>query len=70
LPQDSKVRIEVFNILGQNVRTLVDEDQQAGYKRVIWDGRDRSGHAVASGIYFYRLKAGDSQETKKMLMVK
>jgi hypothetical protein len=70
LPQDSRVRIEVFNILGQNVRTLVDEDQQAGYKRVIWDGRDRNGRAVASGVYFYRLKAGDSQETKKMLMVK
>jgi hypothetical protein len=70
LPTDSHVKIEVFNLLGQRVRTLVDEVQKAGYKRLVWDGRDGQGKAVASGMYLYRLRTDDNQATKKMMMLK
>ncbi len=70
LAADSDVRIEVFNILGQNVRTLVDERQTAGYKSVIWDGQDDAGKRVASGVYFYTIEAGGFHESRKMLLVK
>lgn len=70
LPKESKVKIVVYNILGQKVRVLKDEIEKEGYKRVIWDGRDDSGSEVASGIYFYRIVAGDFVKAKKMMMVK
>jgi hypothetical protein len=70
LPNDAHVSIEVFNLLGQRVRVLVNEDQSAGYKRIAWDGKDNVGKAVASGTYLYRLKAGDKESTMKMLMLK
>lgn len=70
LPDDADVRIEIYNILGQNVRTLADEHQAAGYRAVIWDGNDASGNQVSSGIYFYRIEAGDFHASKKMVMIK
>lgn len=70
LPKDADVKIEIFNVLGQNVRTLVDEHQTAGYKSVIWDGMDRSGARVSSGVYFYNIDAGNYRDSKKMLLLK
>jgi flagellar hook assembly protein FlgD len=70
LPKESQVSITVYNILGQRVKVLKDEFEKEGYKRVIWDGTDDTGSEVASGIYFYRIKAGDFVTAKKMMMVK
>ncbi|MBD3257524.1 T9SS type A sorting domain-containing protein [candidate division GN15 bacterium] len=70
LPQRSEVRIEIINILGRRVKTLVNEEQAAGEYTVTWDGRDESGGAVATGVYFYRLVADDHVATKKMLLLK
>jgi flagellar hook assembly protein FlgD len=70
LPNNSEVNLIIYNILGQKVRTLVDENQIAGYKTVIWDGKDESGDQVASGIYFCRLRAGNYTEVRKMVMLK
>jgi hypothetical protein len=70
LPRDAEVRIDIFNVLGQRVVTLVDENQAAGYKSVIWDGSDYSGDKVSSGIYFYTIEAGDFNASKKMLLIK
>jgi len=70
LPVDCQVRLEIYNILGQKVATLVDESQKAGYKAVQWDGRGVSGGEVSSGIYFCRLEAGDFTATKKMVLLK
>nr|MBN2276611.1 T9SS type A sorting domain-containing protein [candidate division Zixibacteria bacterium] len=70
LENRSKVEISVFNILGQNIRNLVDEVKAAGNYTVIWDGRDASGRGVATGIYFYQLIAGDYIETRKMILLK
>ncbi|MEE9442416.1 MAG: S8 family serine peptidase [candidate division Zixibacteria bacterium] len=63
--------LDVYNIIGQNVRNLYDEIALAGEHNVIWDGKDNNGQRVASGVYFYRLTTavGDS-ETKKMILMK
>jgi hypothetical protein len=70
VPRPAEVRIEVFNVLGQKVKTLANEFSKAGYKRVEWDGTDDNGSSVASGVYLYRMTAGDFSETKKMLLLK
>ncbi len=62
--------LEIYNILGQRVRTLVDEPQSAGAYSVVWEGNTDSGQKVASGIYFYRLVLGDQTQTKKMVYIK
>jgi hypothetical protein len=70
IPRACPVKLEVFNILGQRVRTLVDEVQTAGKKEVIWDGRDENRNEVASGVYFYKLEAKNFSQTKKMVLMK
>ena len=70
LPRSGNVKIEIYNILGQRVRDLVDEKVTAGYKKVIWDGKDNSGKVVASGVYFYRVKADNFVDVKKMTLLK
>lgn len=70
LPEASGVSLTVFNSLGQKVATLVRKQQEAGVHKVTWDGSDARGQQLSSGMYFYRLKAGDFQETRKMILVK
>lgn len=70
LPKSANVRVEIFNILGQKVKTLVDEYLSAGYKKVTWDGTDNTGKTVASGVYLYRMTADDFSATKKMMLMK
>jgi len=70
IPQSCHVRLEIFNILGQKIRTLVDENQPVGRKEVTWDGRDYQGEQIASGVYLYRLRAGDFRESKKMVLMR
>ena len=65
LPRDGRVTLEIYNILGQKVTTLVDEHQRAGYKTIRWDPQD-----LASGIYLCRLTAGDYTQTRKMVLLK
>jgi len=65
VPVREHVTLKVYNILGQEVETLVDEEMSAGYKHIDWDGAKYS-----SGVYFYKLNAGDFVETKKMSLVK
>jgi PKD repeat protein len=64
------VSIEVFNIKGQKVRTLVDSPHQSGYYSVVWNGRDEVDREVASGVYLYRMKVGNFTETKRMILMK
>jgi len=61
---------KVYNILGQEVRTLVDAQKEAGSYRVCWDGTDDRGKSVASGIYFYRIKAGEYSQIRKMVLLR
>jgi len=69
LPRPAKVIIKVVNLLGQEVRTLVDRDKPAGYFEVLWDGKDNEGHRVSSGVYLYRMEAGDFVQIKRMLLL-
>ena len=69
LAATSPVRLEVFNILGQRVATLVDEAQSAGSYVARWDGTDAAGGAAASGVYFYRLTVAGAHQTGKMVLV-
>ncbi len=64
------VKLEVYNMLGQKVRTLVNKPEAAGVYRVEWDGKDEAGKPVTSGLYVYRLKAGSFVKVKKMLFIK
>jgi hypothetical protein len=70
LSRRSPVEIAVFNVLGQEVKRLENSLQPAGVYETTWDGTNRTGEKVASGIYFYRIKAGDNVETRKMLLLK
>jgi len=71
LPTESNVRMEIYNMLGQRVTTLVDSEQmRAGIYEKVWDGRDASGMQVSSGTYIYRVVAGDHVETKRMILMK
>ncbi len=70
LPQESKVRLTVYNILGQKVKELADEVLPAGYHTVRWDGRTAQGSRAASGLYLYRLETPQGSLTRKMLLVK
>jgi 5'-nucleotidase len=70
LPDDSDVSLEIYDIMGRKVRTLVSEFQRANLYSVAWDGRDDAGRDASTGIYFYSLKAGDRSETRKMAYIK
>jgi hypothetical protein len=65
-----RVTVEVFNILGQKVRTLVDENLDANTYTRDWDGRSDAGERVSNGIYFYKMVAGDFSDTKKAVLLK
>ncbi len=65
-----RVVLKVMNLLGQEVRTLVDEDKRVGFYEVVWDGRDNHGQRVVSGLYLYRLEARGFVQTRKMLLLR
>jgi flagellar hook assembly protein FlgD len=70
LPADGQASIAIYNTLGQEVRRLVDGFYAAGRYEVVWDGRDNSGRTVGTGVYLYRLVAGQTAVARKMLLVK
>jgi len=70
VPSRTDVTIEIFNVLGQKVRTLVNETKSAGSDRIEWNGTDDAGKPVSTGVYLYRFQAGDVVQTKKMLLIK
>jgi hypothetical protein len=69
LPQEERVRLDVFNVLGQRVARLVDRSLSAGRHDVRWDGRDASGRIVANGIYYLRLESGDVRASRKVVKI-
>jgi hypothetical protein len=70
LPKRAHVTVEIFNLLGQRVRSLVDGEQSVGRYAIEWDGRSDNSHVLATGVYFYRVAADDHIEVKKMLLLK
>lgn len=70
LPSDCPVHLEIYDILGRKVISLVDGYRQAGHWSVIWNGKDSRGKPVSAGIYFYRLHTDENEITKRMLLLK
>lgn len=70
LPYSSDVKLDIYNVLGQKVATIIDMSLPAGIHNCEWDSHDNSGNLVASGIYFAKLKAGNYTSTKKMVVIK
>jgi len=70
LPRACQVKLNIYNVLGQKIRTLFDGYQGTGMQSLLWDGRDGDGVELGSGIYFYRLEADDFHQTKKMTLLK
>jgi hypothetical protein len=70
LPKAGFATLRIYNILGQEVTILVNKYMSAGRHRVTWNGTDKSGRAVSSGVYFYRMQSKDFAQTKQMLLLK
>jgi hypothetical protein len=77
LPQQSKVTLKIYTVLGQEIATLVNDIQSANYHRIQWNGRDNNGTQVSSGVYFFRIvaqpldgKANPFTQVRKMMLMK
>jgi hypothetical protein len=70
VPWDCMVKLSIYNLLGERVRTLVNELQRRDDYEVRWDGRDEWGKNVASGVFIYKIEVGEFSESKKMVIVK
>jgi flagellar hook assembly protein FlgD len=70
LPYDAFVRLDIFDLTGQRIRSIVAGHQPAGTFRTSWDGTDDQGHKAGTGIYMIRLRAGVYRQVRKMLMLR
>jgi flagellar hook assembly protein FlgD len=70
LPRAEHVKLDIFNIKGELVTTIVDQYMSAGRKEVSWTSTGSDGRAVSSGVYCYRLVSGDFVQTRKMVLLK
>jgi hypothetical protein len=70
LPENDHVTIIIYDMLGRQVKTLMDQTQDAGYRSIIWDATNDYGNPVSAGIYLYQIQAGEYMQTKKMVLLK
>ena len=70
LAGDAQVKLTIYDIMGQKIRTVVNENQSSGFHSVLWDGKDNYNNPVSSGVYFYRIHAGDYIQTRKMILMR
>jgi hypothetical protein len=70
IAQDASVNLVIYNMQGQKIRSLVAQEQKAGYYSIVWDGRNDAGQSVASGLYLYRVQAGSFVASNKMMLIK
>ena len=70
LKKSSKVALDIFNIKGQKVKTLIDDNLKSGIHKIVWNGKDNFGKRVSSGVYFYRIKTSDYRKIQKMVLIK
>lgn len=70
LPDESRVKLVIYNVLGQKVKELLNDTRGAGYHTVMWNGRNETGQQVSSGLYIYRLETAKGVQSKKMLLIK
>ncbi|MEC9274658.1 MAG: T9SS type A sorting domain-containing protein, partial [Candidatus Neomarinimicrobiota bacterium] len=70
LPENGLVNITIYDMLGRKIRTLINEQQDPGYKSLIWNATNDYGKPVSAGIYLYQIQAGEYISTKKMVLLK
>ena len=70
LPKDSFVRIDIYDLMGRQIKTLVNEDMRAGYRSINWNATNDLFQPVSAGLYIYTIKAGEFMKTKKMVLIK
>ena len=70
IASESQVQVEIYNLAGQKVKTLINERMNPGIYCYVWNGKDDSDKSVTSGVYFYKMKAGNYTSTKKMILLK
>jgi hypothetical protein len=70
LPENSYVNITIYDMLGREIRTLVNTTRDAGFKSVIWDATNDYGKPVSAGVYIYQIQAGEFVQTRKMVLLK
>ena len=70
LPENSLVNITIYDMLGRQVKKLINQTQEAGFKSIIWDATNNYGKPVSAGVYLYQIQAGEFVQTKKMVLLK
>jgi flagellar hook assembly protein FlgD len=70
LPEDALVNITIYDMMGRQTRTLINNQQDAGYRSVQWNATNNIGQPVSAGLYLYTIQAGDFRETRKMVLLK
>ena len=70
LPEQATVNIIIYDMLGRQVRTLVNQTQEAGFKSVLWNATNDHGKQVSAGVYLYQIQSGEFVQTKKMVLLK
>jgi len=70
LPEDALVNITIYDLMGRQIKTLINDQQTAGYKSTQWNATNNSGSPASAGIYLYMIQAGDFRQTKKMVLLK
>ncbi len=70
LPKQSRVQIKIYDAIGNEIRSLIDEEKSAGKYNILWDSRNNYGSRVSSGVYFYKITADGFAQTKKMILMK
>lgn len=70
LPVNTHVTLEIYNMLGQKIATLINEHRPAGFQQIVWDGKDNAGRVVGSGVYFYHIKSDRFEATKKLVLLR
>ena len=70
LPENGNVNITIYDMLGRQVKALINQNQDAGYRSVVWNATNNYGEPVSAGIYLYQIQAGEYMQTKKMVLLK
>ncbi|MBU78482.1 MAG: hypothetical protein CMG28_03535 [Candidatus Marinimicrobia bacterium] len=70
LPEQAQVTLKVYDMLGKQIKTLVNQSQDAGNRTAVWNGTDNLGRQVSAGVYLYQIQAGEFSQTRKMLLLK
>ena len=70
MPEDALVKVVIFDVMGRNVKTLMNEIQSSGYHSILWDATNDMGEDISAGMYIYTILVGEYRSSKKMVLIK